>query len=72
MNTILESLVKIINHRDVTGEVQLELMAVASQVHKLIQETPTDQIIDEIETIREKNFDSEGNFIEYSPLEVFN
>ena len=46
-----------------------DLLEIADSLRLIIQERPTDQIEEEIETIREANFDQNGNFLGHPGLE---
>ena len=46
-----------------------ELLEIADSLRLIIHERPADQIEEEIETIREDNFDQDGNFLGYPGLE---
>ena len=46
-----------------------ELLEIADSLRLIIHERPTDQIEEEIDTIREDNFDQDGNFLGHPGLE---
>jgi len=68
MNELLNRIL-VLAKSNIHGPEFEELLGIADSLRLIIHERPTDQIEEEIDTIREDNFDQDGNFLGHPGLE---